>query len=240
MAQLRETRFGDVCGTVDELKRLMDEEPEAGLQADTLTGFVEDCVYMIGRMDLRLREFQQLRDEVARLSQQMLAIPDSRSPYAEQVAAAMVGRLQARRVLSTEETAALSAQAEEVRGVAGEQEQLLRRFKEACMELGAQCRAIEGNRGWDRDSSEAETAGLEASLAAWLPPSPHREKILDFLSRDRVVVLPKEEGEVPLIQFEDGGVIALSAVRWSAAVSNFVPASFDPTPRANRYRPEEG
>jgi hypothetical protein len=236
MAQMRETRFSDVCGTVDELKRLMSEEPEAGSQADRLVGFVEDCVYMIGRMDLRLREFQRLRDEVAQLSQQMLAIPDSRSPYAEQVAATMVSRLRQGRVLSTEEAAALSEQAEEVRGVAGEQEQLLRRFKEACMGLGALCRAIEGNRGWGRDSSEAETAGLEAGLTAWLPAPPHRGKILDFLQRDRARLLPREESQVPLVQFEDGGVIALSAVRWSDAVSNFVPASFDPSPRANRYR----
>jgi hypothetical protein len=38
------------------------------------------------------------------------------------------------------------------------------------------------------------------------------------------------------VEFEDGGFMALTAVRWSEEVANFVPASFNPNARAQLYR----
>jgi hypothetical protein len=237
MAALRETRFSDVCGTVDELKRILNEDTEVGLRgAELLVEFVEDCAAMLERMELRLQEFQQFHYEVARLCQQMEEVGVSRRPYALAAAGAMAQRFRERRSLTADEVTWLSDQAEEVRGVAGEMEQKLRRFKDAAIELRKRCEAIEGGRSWDREGREAEAAGLEARLAAWLPPSPHRERILEYLKAGRAHLLPAEKGDPPLVQFEDGGVIALSAVRWSEGVANFVPASFDPSPRARRYR----
>jgi hypothetical protein len=235
METLRQTRFSDVCGTVDELKRMMNEGPEARTP-QVLVEFVQDCVYMLERMELRLGEFHRFRDEVAALSGRMGAIGESRRPYALKVAEGMVRRFQEGGALDAEEAARLSDQAEEVRQVAGEMEQLLRRFKEGAMQLGRLCREVKGGRGWGREGREAEEAGMEERLAAWLPPAPHRERILDYLKKGRAHLLPAEEGAPPLVQFEDGGAIALSAVRYSEAVSNFVPASFDPSPRAQLYR----
>src|SRR5437763_1445223 len=101
MSALRETRFSDVCGTVDELKRVLNEEPEAGARdAGQLVGLVEDCASMIERMELRFREFQQFRDEVARLSQRMGEIGDSRRPFALAVDEDMAQRLRAGRALT--------------------------------------------------------------------------------------------------------------------------------------------
>lgn len=239
MPPLRQTRFSDVCGTIDELKRMLHEEPDAGLKTDTLVSFVEDCLYMIDRMERRLNEFQEFGQRAARLVERIDLIPDSRRDQAREVAGKMLRRFREQKPFADDEVTTLCVQAEQVRDVAGELEQLLRRFKEAAMELGALYRKVEGGRGWDRDSRDAEQAGLEAQLAAWLPPSPHREKILDFLRRDRAILLPTAGDEVPLVQFEDGGVIALTSVRWSDAVSNFVPASFDPSPNALRYREED-
>lgn len=235
MAGLRETRFSDVCGTVDELKRMLNEGSEAKTP-EVLVGFAQECVYMLERMELRLGEFQRFRDEVAGLVGRMRAIGDSRRSYGIEVAEAMMRRFTEGRAVNAEEAARLSDRAEEVRGVAGEMEQLLRRFKESALASGKLYREIEGGRGWDREGREAESAGMEERLAAWLPPSPHREQILDYLKKGRAHLLPSEEGDLPLVQFEDGGVIALSAVRYSEAVSNFVPASFDPNPRAQLYR----
>ncbi|MSS70085.1 MAG: hypothetical protein EXS64_01200 [Candidatus Latescibacteria bacterium] len=233
MAGLRETRFSDVCGTVDELKRMLNEGPEARTP-EVLVGFVQDCIHMLERMELRLGEFQRFRDEAAGLVERMQMIGDSRRSDGIQFAGAMMRRFTEGRALSAEEVAGLSEQAEEVRSVAGEMEQLLRRSKEVAMEVGRLYREVEGGRGWDREGREAEAAGMEERLAAWLPPSPHREQILDYLKKGRAHLLPAEGP--PLVQFEDGGVIALSAVRYSEAVSNFVPASFDPSPRAQLYR----
>jgi hypothetical protein len=233
MAELRQTRFSDVCGTVDELKRMLNEGPEAGTP-EVLVGFVQDCVHMLERMEMRLGELQRFGDEVAGLAERMRAIGDSRRSYGLEVAEAMVKRFKEGRALDAREAVYLSDQAEEVRGVAGEMEQLLRRYKEAAMALGRLYREVEGGRGWDREGREAEMAGLEERLAAWLPPPPHRGQILDYLKKGRAHLLPGEGP--PLVQFEDGGVIALSAVRYSEAVANFVPASFDPSPRAQLYR----
>ena len=235
MADLRQTRFSDVCGTVDELKRMLNEGPEAGTPG-VLAGFVEDCVHMLERMELRLGEFQRFRDEVAALSGRMREIGESRKPYGLEVADRLMRRFAEGRALSAEEAVRLSDQAEEVRSVAGEMEQLLRRYKEAAMQMGRLCREVEGGRGWDREGEEAGEAGMGERLAAWLPPPPHRERILEYLKKGRAHLLPAEAGELPLVQFEDGGVIALSAVRYSEAVANFVPASFDPSPRAQLYR----
>src|SRR6476646_8470613 len=102
MSALRETRFSDVCGTVDELKRVLNEEPEAGARdAGRLVGFVEDCAAMLARMG---------------------EIEDSRRSSALAVAEDMAQRLREGRALTAEEVARLSDQAEQVRGVAGEME----------------------------------------------------------------------------------------------------------------------
>ena len=235
MAAHRLTRFSDVCGTVDELKRMLNEEAKTA-SPETLAGFVEDCVSMLERMEIRLREFQAFRESMIRLLEQMEEIGDSRRSYALQVAGEMSRRFSEGDGLNAEDAERLSDRAEEVRRVAGEMEQMLRRFKETAMQVGRRYREIEGGRGWDREGEAAEAAGMDERLAAWLPPSPHREHILDWLKRGRAHLLPASEGEPPVVQFEDGGAIVLSAVRYSEEVANFVPASFSPNPRAQLYR----
>ena len=237
MAQPRQTRFSDVCGTVDELKRVMAEDPQAGLEPEALCDLVDDCTYMVRRMQMRLDEFHNLRDELTRLLQTMQDIPDSRLPQALDLAQQMKACMREEGALSPSQVEDLSHQAEGVRSVAGEMEHLLRASKAAAIELRGLYSAVEGGRDWNEEMGQAELAGMEARLAAWLPPEPHRQRILDYLAKARAHLLPAAEGEVPFVQFEDGGVMALSAVRWSDAVSNFVPASFNPDPRARRYRP---
>ena len=235
MAGVRQTRFSDVCGTVDELKRMLNEETKAA-SPEMLAGFVQDCVFMLERMEGRLLEFRAFREEMGGLLEQMGEIGDSRRPHALKVAEEMTRRLTGGTDLNAEEAERLSDRAEEVRRVAGEMEQMLRRFKETAMQVGRRYREIEGGRGWDREGEAAEAAGMDERLAAWLPPSPHREHILDWLKRGRAHLLPASEGEPPVVQFEDGGAIVLSAVRYSEEVANFVPASFSPNPRAQLYR----
>ncbi len=233
MAAPRQTRFSDVCGTVDELKRRLNEEAKA-VSPETLMGFVQDCAAMLERMEVRLGEFRAFREGMTRLLDQMGEIGDSRRPYALRVAEEMARRLTGGSDLNAEDVERLSDRAEEVRRVAGEMEQMLRRFKETAIRAGRLYREIEGGRGWDREG--AEVAGMDERLAAWLPPAPHREYILDWLKKGRAHLLPAVEGEPPVVQFEDGGLIVLSAVRYSEEIANFVPASFNPNPRAQLYR----
>src|SRR5207245_2058001 len=88
----------------------------------------------------------------------------------------------------------------------------------------------------------------EPQWARWLPPSPHRERILRYLRSGRAHLLPLSgdrrqatgDGEgperPPLVQFEDGGVMSLPVVRWSEDVRNFYPADAPPHAHGLRYR----
>jgi hypothetical protein len=78
----------------------------------------------------------------------------------------------------------------------------------------------------------------EPAWARWLPPSPHRERVLRFLRSGRANLVPGESDAPPLIAFEDGGLMALPTVRWSEEVKNFHPADHAPHPDGLRYRPE--
>jgi len=48
----------------------------------------------------------------------------------------------------------------------------------------------------------------------WLPPSPHREAIGEFLTKGRARIVERGHGKAPLLAFEDGGVIELPRVRY--------------------------
>ncbi len=48
----------------------------------------------------------------------------------------------------------------------------------------------------------------------WLPPSPHREAVLEFLSKGRAHIEERGHNMPPLLVFEDGGVMELPRVRY--------------------------
>src|SRR5687768_7540402 len=78
---LRTTRYSDVCGGTDEFKRVLAEEPETAASKEgraALRGLVDDGLYMLSRMEVRLREYQAFRDELGRLVDAMRTIPEPR------------------------------------------------------------------------------------------------------------------------------------------------------------------
>jgi hypothetical protein len=258
--QLRATRYSDVCGGTDEFKRLVVEEPEvaatpAGRQA--LRGLVDDGLYMLARMEVRLREYQGFRDELSHILDRFKEITEPRLADAAAEADRLRQTLSSGADLSTEE---LIRRAEEIRQVANDMEGAMRRHKEATIAAGKAYLALKGSRGWDDGlPTAAEQNGANGAASdlivphplptwipeAWLPPSPHREKIVDWLIRGRAALLSDEEvdrlpvgpqGREPQVQFEDGGVMPLRVVRWSEEVRNFHPLGTDPNPRGRNYR----
>ncbi len=271
--EVRTTRYSDVCGGTDELKRLLTEEPERVETPEgraLLRGLVDDGLYMLARMEIRLREYQAFRDELVRLVEQMGEIPEPRLADAAREADRLREILNQGGELPLQE---IADRAEEIRQVANDMEGALRRHKEACIAAGRAYLHLKGARGWEDGSriaslpdgeggrvdtvadgrhngSTAESAGDGEPLPswipeAWLPPSPHREQIVDWLKRGRAALLSEEEvaklpvgpqGREPLVQFEDGGFMPLRAVRWSDDVRNFYPLGQDPHPRSRLYR----
>lgn len=253
---LRTTRYSDVCGGTDEFKRLLAEEPETAATPEgreTLRGLVDDGLYMLSRMEVRLREYQAFRDELARLVDAMRTIPEPRLADSQREADTLRAALAGAGELEATE---LMRRAEEIRQVANDMEGALRRHKEAAVAAGKAYRAL--MREGRSTGASAETAGAPAAAApsgsdeipdwipaGWLPPEPHREKVVEWLKRGRVVLLDDEavsklpvgpQGREPWVQFEDGGVMPLRVVRWGEEVRNFYPMGTDPNPRSRLYR----
>ncbi|MAG36759.1 MAG: hypothetical protein CL878_11040 [Dehalococcoidia bacterium] len=243
-APARTTRFSDVCGTTDELKRLLYEEPER-IAADPaiLRELVTDQLYMLDRMELRLREYQQLRAEVERLHRTLEDIDPPRRPEADQAAAALGPLLEDGQPLGNEESTAIVRYAERIRSVAGHLEQVLRAHMDVALALTESYERARGGRPWPAPGAATEPElpteqAVPSTWEAWLPREPHRARLVDFLNRSRAYVIwPDSRGEQPLVQFEDGGLMPMSEVRWSDAVRNFYPASQgEPQAQAREYR----
>jgi hypothetical protein len=241
---MRATRFSDVCGTIDELKRVVYEEPQTvATSPESLAALARDALFMLQRMKPRLHEYERFRAEVAGLAAAMQEMGEA--PRYDPAAPLLEALLQRGQVLSEDERAAVVAEAEAIRDVAVDLEKRLYRYKDLALALGRAYRDIQGGRSWVLDGDEAEAAELpgQPAWARWLPPSPHRERILRYLRAGRAHLLPAGgAGDVweqpPLLEFEDGGVMPLPVVRWSEDVRNFYPADTPPHARGLLYRDE--
>ncbi|HXI16696.1 MAG TPA: hypothetical protein VNM48_10005 [Chloroflexota bacterium] len=254
--ELRTTLYSDVCGGTDELKRLVMEEEAQTHTAEgrkAVRQLVDDGIYMLARMEVRLRAYQGVRDELARLAQQMHEIEEPRLAAAQTEAERLRTLLDGGGELRQEE---LVDRAEEIRQVANDMEGALRRHKEAVLAAGKVVEALLGKRraGVDANAGDGASGAAGGDAAdevpawipeAWLPPEPHREKVVDWLKRGRMALLSEEEasklpvgpqGREPMVQFEDGGVMPLRVVRWNEEVRNFHPLGSDPHPRSRLYR----
>lgn len=234
MAALRTTRFSDVCGSVNELKRLLREEQPR--DSSVMAGLLEDVRSMLERMEGRLQEYAHFEQEAGALFQRLRSLGPSRLEEALTIAS-QVGTAMERGRLAEEAIEAVCAQAERIRDVANDQEQKLRQAREASIALYRLYVGLRGKRDWSLEERAGVTAtdhvaGLAAQLGSWLPPSPHRERILDYLADGRAYVLPPEgERKEPYVDFENGGGgMPLRHVRWSDSVRNFYPAGQEPHP----------
>ncbi len=195
-------------------------------------------------MEPRLHEYERFRAAVVALAAAMQEMGDA--PRYDPAAPLLASLLRRGQVLGEEERAAVVAEAEAMREVAIDLEKRLYRYKDLALALGRAYRDVQGGRSWVLDGDEAETAAElpgQPAWARWLPPSPHRERILRYLRAGRAHLLPagdagESQDRPPLLQFEDGGVMPLPVVRWSEDVRNFYPADAPPHARGLLYRDE--
>ncbi|MBI3944702.1 MAG: hypothetical protein HY321_02190 [Armatimonadetes bacterium] len=239
----RTTRFSDVCGSLDEIKRLLREEKD--VDPAVVRGLLDDVRHMLGRMEQRLEAYTRFHEAAEALLAQMRAVGPSNRERALAAAAEMEARVREGCPATPEGVEALCALAEQVRDVANPFERKLRQSKDAAIALYRLYLDVRGGRDWSQQEGAAPEApsqdagALAERLDPWLPPPPHRDHILTWLLRGRAHLHPAPEGQAPTVEFEDGGIMPLPAVRWSDGVRNFYPEGQEPHPGGRSYRPPE-
>lgn len=237
----RPTRFSDVCGTMDELKRLLREERQrVGADPDaTVAPLLEDAVFMLGRMEKRADEYGRFRRQVRDVLSRLDAVEDVESRMARDAAGRIGELLTPGRDIPDDDADRIDDWAERIRDAANAHEHRLRHYKDLALQLHDQFHEIAGHRPWASPNADAESvvAEIERRAQAWLPPEPHRGKLLADIARGHAYVVdePLPDGQ-PIVQFVDGGSMPMSQIRWNDAVENFHPASFPPGPTGRQYR----
>ncbi|MDP6775789.1 MAG: hypothetical protein QGI83_03385 [Candidatus Latescibacteria bacterium] len=235
----RPTRFSDVCGTIDELlTRLRNEYDQVAEDPEgELGSLVDDALAMIRHMARRRAEYGELQVALRGLLEGMEAVEDPPVDRAERAAGLLHDAFKSSEAFRGIPAGEVEDAAERIRKVAGDFENRLRQCKEQVLRLHEEFLRVKGGRPWlvDEGDKPSYVYSLQKEHQAWLPPEPHRKELIDWLTRDRAAIsetrLP--DGQ-PVVQFEDGGEIPMSQVRWDPEVRNFHPASFRPDPRARR------
>ncbi|MFQ6133098.1 MAG: hypothetical protein ACE5R4_13740 [Armatimonadota bacterium] len=158
-AEFRATQYSDVCGSMDEIKRVVAEEPERA-QDDPgyLPSLLEDTRYMIGRMYRRQEEYGAFLERLSELCQRLAAIPVVEREPAEAAAAELERMLSGSPALAAHQRERVEALAEQVRAVAQAQEDRLRDQKEVALLVGKAYRDCRGGRSWAEDEAAVEAS----------------------------------------------------------------------------------
>lgn len=237
----RQTLFSDVCGTMDELKRLHHEEYDHLLEDPPalVSPLLEDARYMLAHMGERLREYDGYRARLRSALQQVEAEANVDLVRAQDALAFFDKIVGSSDRYAATEVGTMAEAAEAIRSVASGLEHRLRVHMELALETHRLFQEMKGERPWVLAEEETGSykEALEAKYQSWLPSEPHRALLLDMLATSGAGVREgPQPGSEPVIQFEDGGSIAMSQVRYDATVRNFYPAGHKPAPGGRLYR----
>ena len=237
----RQTHFSDVCGTMDEYKRLHGEEYERVLDdpAALLPPLLEDARYMLLRMQQRIGEYDDYRARVASALRRMGEEPPTDTEPAERALAFLDDLARAQGDYAATGIPEIADLAEAIRSVASSLEHELRSRMELALELNRLFVEIKRDRPWVLD--DGDTGSYKERMAAkyqsWLPSEPHRSVLLERLASAGAEVIESDQpGAEPMVQFDDGGSMAMSQVRYDTTVRNFHPANHKPAPGGRHYR----
>lgn len=146
-----QTQFSDVCGSMDEFKKLLETEPQLVRSGPArLLRLVEDACYMISRMARRRESYREFSSRVRALCERMEENEGPDVEKAHEAAGAVRASLRAEPRETTAEITELCRLGEEIRRVAGELESVLSAHKKAAIEVGELHSQIKGGRNWER------------------------------------------------------------------------------------------
>ena len=224
----RQTSFSDVCGTMDALKRLLNQERESvSLEpANTLDPLFSDALFMLGRMRDRIETYEAFREKLRGILSRLERIERLDTETAEHAAAILRACTESQQAFADADIERMGQLAEEIRAVANAHEHCLRQYKDLALETGDLFVEVKGQRPWliAEEGKRSLVEDAKRAYQAWLPPEPHSSMLLDWLSASRAHVPEGRapDGE-PLVQFEDGGRMRMSQIRWDPEIRNFYP-----------------
>jgi hypothetical protein len=230
MAMTHQSRFSDVCGTIDELKRLLrDDYAEVALDPEAaIAPLLADARFMLGRMRTRLAEYEEFKERLREVLLLMDCLAEVHAQPADEGLRSLGHCIRSGEDFGSSPVLDMEAAAESIRAVAGSQEDRLRGFMDLALKAGELFEGIRGARPWLMAAAESAefVDELVREYQAWMPPEPHRSELLKFLAASRATVVPAAEpGSDPVVQFHDGGAMRMSLVRYDAEIRNFRPAS---------------
>ncbi len=241
----RQTRFSDVCGTMDELKRLVHEEYERVVSDPDgrVTPLLEDALFMLERMKARLEAYAQFRQDIRDILSQMDQVDKIDDRKACEALACIGDDVRAAGSGQNVDIEQIDVLAENVRAVASAIEHQLRAYKGFVVKLCDLLIRIKGTRAWiiSGEASESLESSLKRQHQAWLPPEPHCSMLLERLAASTAYVAEEQlpDGE-PEVHFMDGGAMPMSQIRWDPDIQNFHPALFRPAATGRKYRRSSG
>ena len=147
----RQTNYNDVCGTIDEFKNLLQNQPQLAESDPTrLFELIDDVCYLLSRMQRRRETYKDAVDSAAQVLERMkqVAGPDTNDAYEK--ADMLKDFLKESPDKVTQELEDLFNLAEGMRDVANRMEQeVLYPFRELFIELGEIYYQIRGSRAWE-------------------------------------------------------------------------------------------
>jgi len=150
-----QTKYRDVCGSVDYLKDVLRDNPElVKTDPDRLHRILDDALYMIERMYKRKEEYKQFVSEVAAVCAEPPEGPDPAK--ASQAADKLRDLLHDESLDVSASLERLDSLAEDVRDVASRQEHCLAEYKKLAVQIYALYLDIKGARNWEQEESSWE------------------------------------------------------------------------------------
>ena len=151
-AASRQTNYYDVCGTMDELKRLLAEEPDiASSKPERLFELIDDAGYMLERMQRRREKYKEFAEAVKSVSDRLNQITGPLVEDASRNAHELKGRLRREPDKVAENLQGLYELIEGIRDVANRMEkEVLYAFRDLSIELGEIYSQIRGSRKWGK------------------------------------------------------------------------------------------
>jgi len=141
------TKYTDVCGTIDEFKKLLKDESTRSDSSD-LTELLGDAEYMIQRMQRRLEKYKEFSDKVGNLWNNMREMSEPDANRAKEKSDQICAFLRDNPSDVNERLNFLFSLAEEIRDVANKLEKALYVHRDAAIKLGILYAEIKGARSW--------------------------------------------------------------------------------------------